>query len=160
MNMAVARRTAAALILSIAGVSFIQQWEGTEQTAYLDSVGVPTICTGSTRNVFIGQKATLAECEKRLVEDTTYAGKAIARCTTAKLTQQQYDALVSFAFNVGGSAYCSSTMARKINNGDCFGAAKEFPRWSYAKGKKLRGLERRRIAEMNVFLTGCQREAV
>ena len=78
---------AIALSLSVAGVGFIQSWEGTERVAYLDSVGVPTICTGSTKGVYVGQKASLAECEHRLIEDTTYAGKAIQRCVREKITQ-------------------------------------------------------------------------
>lgn len=147
--------TAAALSLSLAGVAFIQSWEGTETSAYLDSVRVPTICTGSTRGVYLGQTATLAECEERLVQDTTYAGKAIQRCVTHKLTQEQYDALVSLSFNIGGGALCASTLVRKLNQGDCRGAGAEFLRWDYAGGKRLRGLSNRRAAESNLFLKGC-----
>ena len=75
---------AIALSLSLAGVGFIQSWEGTERVAYLDSVGVPTICTGSTKGVYVGQKATLGECEHRLIEDTSYAGKAVQRASTTR----------------------------------------------------------------------------
>lgn len=143
------------LTLSLAGVGMIQRFEGTEQEAYLDSVAVPTICTGSTKNVFIGQTATLAECEARLVEDSTYAGKAVQRCTQVKLTQEQYDALVSFVFNVGGGAYCKSTLVRKLNTGDCVGAANEFQRWNRAGGRVLPGLTSRRKAEATLFVQGC-----
>ena len=147
--------TAAALSLSLAGIAFIQGWEGTETSAYLDSVRVPTICTGSTRGVYLGQTATLAECEERLVQDTSYAGKAIQRCVQQKLTQGQYDALVSLSFNIGGGAICRSTLVRKLNQGDCRGAGREFLRWDYAGGKKLRGLTKRRAAESNLFLKDC-----
>lgn len=85
------------------------------------------------------------------------AGAAIARCTHVALTQAQYDAPVSFAFNVGGSAYCSSTLVRKLNAGDCWGAASEFRRGVHVKGRKLRGLERRRAEERTAFETGCER---
>lgn len=146
---------AIALSLSVVGVGFIQSWEGTERVAYLDSVGVPTICTGSTKGVYVGQKATIAECEHRLIEDTTYAGKAIQRCVREKITQGQYDALVSLAFNIGGSATCTSTLVRKLNQGDCRGAAEQFLRWDYAKGKRLRGLTNRRMAERELFLRDC-----
>lgn len=143
------------LSLSIVGVGFIQSWEGTERVAYLDSVGVPTICTGSTKGVYVGQTATLGECEHRLIEDTTYAGKAIQRCVREKITQDQYDALVSLAFNIGGGATCTSTLVRKLNQGDCRGAAEQFLRWDYAKGKRLRGLTNRRMAERELFLKDC-----
>lgn len=143
------------LSLSIVGVGFIQSWEGTERVAYLDSVGVPTICTGSTKGVYVGQTATLGECEHRLIEDTTYAGKAIQRCVREKITQDQYDALVSLAFNIGGGATCASTLVRKLNQGDCRGAAEQFLRWDYAKGKRLRGLTNRRMAERELFLKDC-----
>lgn len=143
------------LALSIAGLGFIKGFEGTEYSAYLDSAKVPTICTGSTKGVFLGQQATPAECEYRLVQDTSYAGKAVARCTTAKLSQEQYDAVVSFTFNVGGGAYCRSTLVRKLNAGDCRGAGAEFLRWDYAAGKRLRGLTTRRKAESALFLRGC-----
>jgi len=149
------RVVAAALALSLAGVVFIQSWEGTEQSAYIDSVGVPTICTGSTRAVFIGQNATAAECEERLRDDTTYAGNAIKRCVHTKLTQGQYDALVSLAFNIGSGATCTSTLVRKLNQGDCRGAADQFLRWDYAGGHKLRGLSKRRAAERAIFIKDC-----
>lgn len=146
---------AGALTLSVLGVAFIQGWEGTRSDAYLDSVNVPTICTGSTKNVFIGQHATLAECEERLKEDTTYAGKAVQRLVTVKLTQAQYDALVSLVFNIGPGAFARSTLLRKLNAGDCYGAADEFLRWDRAGGKRLRGLQNRRQAERKEFRTGC-----
>lgn len=143
------------LALSVAGLGLIKGFEGTEYRAYLDSAKVPTICTGSTRGVLIGQHATPAECEHRLVQDSSYAGKAVARCTAAKLSQEQYDAVVSFTFNVGGGAYCRSTLVRKLNAGDCRGAGAEFLRWDYAAGKRLRGLTTRRKAESTLFLKGC-----
>lgn len=146
---------AAALAISVAGLGFIAKHEGTRQEAYLDSVGVPTICTGSTRNVFLGQKATLAECEQRLQEDSTYAGRAVARHVQVKLTQAQYDALVSFVFNVGGGAFSRSTLLRKINAGECHAAAQEFHRWVFAGGVRLRGLVTRRAAEAALWRSGC-----
>ena len=149
---------AVALSLSLTGVAFIQQWEGTEQQAYLDVVGVPTICTGSTRAVRIGQTASLGECQERLRLDTQAAGKALGRCVTAPVTQEQYDALLSLAFNIGGGAICGSTLVRRLNAGDCLGAAEQFPRWDMAGGKHLRGLQNRRQAERKEFLKGCSKD--
>lgn len=146
---------ASALSISLAGIAFIQSEEGTEFEAYLDSVAVPTICTGSTKDVFIGQKATLQECESRLIEDTTYAGKAVQRHVQAKLTQQQYDVLVSFVFNVGAGAFSRSTMLRYINANQCEAAGAEFLRWDRAGGKRLRGLTKRRARESAAWLEDC-----
>ena len=143
------------LALSVAGIVFIQKYEGTSLNAYLDVGQVPTICTGSTRNVFVGQKATLAECEERLREDTTYAGVAVQRYVQTKLSQGQYDALVSFVFNVGPGAFKKSTLLRKLNAGECHAAAREFLRWNKAQGKVYPGLTKRRAAEKEMFEKDC-----
>lgn len=146
---------ASALTISAAGAKFIMQEEGTVQTAYLDAVGIPTICTGSTTNVFLGQTATLAECEQRLQEDTTYAGKAVGRLVAVKLTQGQYDALVSFVFNVGPGAFAKSTLLKRINAGQCEQAGQEFLRWDRAGGQRLKGLTKRRAKESAMWTKDC-----
>lgn len=146
---------ASALLPSTPGVERIKRHEGVSLKAYPDAVQVPTICYGSTRGVFLGQHATLAECEQRLKEDATYAGKAVARYATHRLTQEQYDALVSFVFNLGETQFRKSTLLRKINAGDCYGAGAEFDRWVYAGGRKLRGLVKRRADERQAFESGC-----
>lgn len=120
---------AALLTVSVGGLGLIAGHEGLRTEAYPDPAhgwAVPTICYGSTEGVQRGQRATFEECNARLVQDATYAGRAVARCTHVAITQAQYDALVSFAFNVGGSAYCTSALARRLNAGDCWGAAREF----------------------------------
>lgn len=148
------------LVLSIAGVHFIGNVENGDQgprlQAYLDDVGVPTICTGSTKNVYVPMLATLEECEKRLVEDTTYAGAAVHRLVKVKLTQEMYDSLVSFTFNCGPGALAGSTLLVKLNQGDYCGAGKQFYRWDKAKGKTLRGLTKRRKAEAVPFIEECK----
>lgn len=156
--MSIKRFAAGSLVISALGLGLISQHEGAVTDAYLDPVGIPTICMGHTEGVFLGQKRTLKECEVLLKEDATYAGRAIARCTKVDLTQGQYDALVSFVFNVGGSAYCGSTLVRKLNAGQCFEAGAQFDRWVYAKGRKLPGLVKRRAAERALFETGCVKD--
>ena len=154
--MSVKTKFAAALMsLSVAGVALIQNFEGTETVAYADAVGVPTICTGSTKGVYLGQTATLAECEERLSEDTSYAGEAIGRLVKVKLSQDQYDALVSLVFNIGPGAFARSTLLRRLNDGQCTVAGDEFLRWRYAAGKPLRGLLKRRQAERALFIKDC-----
>ena len=149
------RLSVGALTLSLAGTAFIMQEEGTVFKAYLDPVGVPTICTGSTKRVFLGHTATLRECEERLQEDTSDAGKAIARYVQVRLTQGQYDALLSFVFNVGQGNFSRSTLLRHLNAGECHATADQFKRWVYAKGIKLRGLVKRRAKEAEMFREGC-----
>ncbi len=75
---------------------------------------------------------------------------------TVPVTQQQFDAMVSLAFNVGAHAFSKSTLVRKLNAGDVRGAADEFLRWNKAGGQVLDGLVRRRRAERDLFLTGVQ----
>ena len=150
------RVLACALTLSIAGAQFIQHEDGTVPIAYLDAVGVPTICTGSTKNVFIGHTATPLECAQRLQEDTTYAGKAVARLVRVPVSQGQYDALVSFTFNCGPANLAGSTLLKKLNAGQCREAAAEFQRWDRSKGKHLRGLTERRKREAALFIKDCE----
>lgn len=137
------------------GLDTIKRHEGLSQVAYYDAVRVPTICYGSTEKVFIGQWATMQECDQRLLEDATYAGKAIARTVHVRLSQGQYDALVSLVFNIGGGAFSKSTLLKKINAGDCYGAGREFSRWVYAKGVRLKGLVTRRADERTAWEQGC-----
>lgn len=77
--------------------------------------------------------------------------KAVTRNVTVQLNQDQFDALVSFTFNLGEGNLKQSTLLKKVNAGDFAGAAKEFPRWNKADGKVLAGLVRRRASEALLF---------
>ena len=145
----------AVLTISFAGLAAIATFEGTRTAAYLDSVGVPTICTGHTKTVRLGDVRTLGECEVLLKEDTSEAGRAVSRLVKTDLTQEQYDALVSFTFNVGQGALARSTLLKRVNAGECLQAAAEFLRWDKAGGMRLRGLTIRRKAESEAFKGGC-----
>lgn len=151
---------AGALAVSTAALGFIAGHEGTRLSAYLDPVGIPTICNGHTTGVQLGQRATFEQCNRLLALDASTAGQAVARCTHVAISQAQYDALVSFVFNVGGHAYCQSTLARKLNAGDCWGAGAQFDRWVYARGQRLPGLVKRRAGERTMFESGCESEKV
>lgn len=146
------KHLAAALAISASGLAAVTHFEGVVYHAYLDIAGIPTICVGSTEGVKMGMRASKAECERRLRTDMNYAEHFVKKCTTAPITQHQYDALASFVFNVGGPAYCKSTLVKKLNALDYAGAAAQFPRWSYAAGKYSSGLYTRRLAEQVVFL--------
>jgi lysozyme len=153
------RRLAATLVLSVAGAGALVTYEGSEPVVYRDPVGIPTVCVGHTATVTSADvgKNLAHLCEKLLRADTQAAQQAVRVTVKVRLTQAQYDALVSFAFNVGGAALHSSTLARKLNAGDCLGAAAEFPRWVLAKGQRLPGLVKRRADERKTFETGCSR---
>ena len=135
----------------------IKKHEGLRLKAYPDpaSGGDPwTIGYGHTRNVFKGMEITLAEAQHLLDEDMGDAYACIDHSVTVPLDYRQRDALCSFVFNVGCSAFQKSTLLRLLNAGDFTGAAAQFPRWNKAAGKVMPGLVKRRGAERALFLTG------
>lgn len=134
------------------GLALIQQFEGCRLEAYRDSVGVWTIGYGSTRGVEPGDRITKTQALELLEADVERHADYVRRYVNVALTQSQFDALCSFVFNVGGGAFQRSTLLRKLNDGDCFGAADELLRWTKAGGKELAGLVRRREAERALFL--------
>ena len=136
--------TAGALVIAIA-TPFISKWEGVRTEAYLDIVGVPTICFGDTHGVQIGDKATMSECVDRLEEDVQAFYAEISPCMTNRGIPLGVQAsMLELAFNVGSGPVCRSTMMRKANAGDYVGACNELRRWVKAGGKRVRGLENRR----------------
>jgi lysozyme len=155
----VVRKLAATLVISVAGLAAITRDEGNVQKVYLDPVGIPTVCAGHTRTVTkadVGKTYTAQRCAELLKQDTAEAQRAVGKLVRVPITQQQYDALVSFTFNVGSGNLASSTLLRKLNAGDCHGAAAEFPRWNRAKGRVLPGLTTRRAHERASFEEDCQ----
>lgn len=156
LNSAKSKLAVAALSLSMAGVTAIATREGGfVRTGYRDPVGIPTVCAGHTKTAIVGKTVPIATCERLLKEDTTEAQAAVKRLVKIKITQAQYDELTDFVFNVGTGNFASSTLLRKVNAGDCRGAGAEFPRWVYAKGQYLRGLENRRILNRKGWESGC-----
>ncbi|KAF1005460.1 MAG: Lysozyme RrrD [Luteibacter sp.] len=147
----------AALALSIAA-GLVAKFEGTRYTAYPDPAtkGAPwTICEGHTRGVKQGDTATRAQCDDYLRQDLAEANDAIDRCITAPLSVNQRAALISAVVNAGPPLVCGSTLQRKANAGDLAGMCAELSRWTWAAGRQLPGLVRRR-AEERVL---CERAA-
>jgi lysozyme len=153
------RAAAAVLAVSFGGAAFIISHEGTENRVYLDPVGIPTVCTGHTATVTradVGRTFSAEVCARLLREDLYAAETAVKRHVKVPVTQEQYDALVSFTFNVGQGNFKRSSLLRRLNAGQCTAAAREFHKWVYADGVRLRGLERRRAEESALFATGCK----
>jgi len=134
------------------GLSLIKSFEGLRLQAYQDSVGVWTIGYGATRGVKAGMSITKEQAERMLLNDVQRFEPEIERLVTAKLSQNQWDALTSFTYNLGAANLESSTLRRLLNAGDYAGAAEQFTRWNKAGGKVLPGLVRRRAAERELFL--------
>lgn len=134
------------------GLSLIKSFEGLRLQAYKDAVGVWTVGYGTTRGVKAGMSINKEQAERMLVNDVQCFEPEVERLVTVPLSQNQWDALMSFTYNLGSANLESSTLLRKLNAGDYAGAADQFPRWNKAGGKVLPGLVRRRAAERDLFL--------
>ena len=135
------------------GLRLIKDFEGLRLNAYQDAVGVWTIGYGHTNTAYPGQRITTAQATALLRQDVANFENAVNRAVRVPLNENQFAALVSFAYNVGSGALNSSTLLRRLNAGDTFGAANEFLRWNRAGGRVLAGLTRRREAERSLFLS-------
>ena len=147
-------KAAEAVNISLAGIAAIKGYEGCVLTAYPDpgTGNEPwTIGVGHTGGVVPGMTITEDEAGDLLREDIQSSEDAVNHLVTVPITQGQYDALVSFTFNLGQGALAQSTLLRKLNAGDYSGAAAEFSRWNQAAGKVLPGLVTRRAAEAKMF---------
>ena len=127
------------------------EFEGLRLKAYKDTAGVPTIGYGHTHNVRMGDQITSWYAKDLLSEDIAYFESKVKELNVAR-TEGQLDALVSFAFNLGVDRLKESTLLKIIREGGNKSQIKrEFKRWVYADGKKLKGLERRREWEAKRF---------
>lgn len=142
---------------SKSGINLIKSFEGKRLNAYDDGVGVWTIGFGTIKypnGVWVkkGDTCTEEQAEAYLKNDLVKFEDAINRLVKVQLTQNQFDALASFTYNLGETNLSSSTLLRKLNAKDYKGAADQFERWNKAGGKVMNGLTRRREAERNLFL--------
>lgn len=144
--------------MSMNGIALIQASEGLKLKPYLCPAGVPTIGYGSTMyengaHVKLSDPAITKEgAIAILFHQLIGYENAVNRYVKAPLNQNQFDALVDFAYNSGIGALQKSTLLKKLNSGDYVGAAKEFDKWVYGGGKKLGGLVKRRANEKALFL--------
>lgn len=141
----------------VLGKNLIKEFEGFRAEAYLCPAGIWTVGYGTTKingnKVKSGMKITTDEADMFLEQDLKSFEDSINRLVSVELTQNQFDALVAFVYNVGAGNFETSTLLKKLNAGLFEEAAEQFLRWDKAKGKTLAGLTRRRKAEKNLFLS-------
>ena len=147
--------TAGAVALAVVGLG---PDEGLRTTAYLDVVGIPTVCFGETRGVSLGDTYTVAECEAMLMVRAQEFEDRIKPCIANynKLPVEVRASLIRLSYNIGTGAFCGSTIVKKLNRGDIRGACNGFPAWKYAGGKVIRGLQLRREREKKQCLSGLE----
>ncbi|WP_413535204.1 lysozyme [Rahnella inusitata] len=168
MQPSIVRRCAVAAVLAIAallpqtptlktsaaGLALIADFEGCRLSAYQCSAGVWTNGIGHTAGVKPQTQISERQAAVNLVEDVMRVEKGITRCMPVAMPQPVYDAVMSFAFNVGVTAACKSTLAFFINKGEWRKACEQLPRWVFVNGVRVTGLERRRANELAYCLRG------
>lgn len=167
MNTLVKRCTAAAVLLiaaalpdyhqlhtSGAGLRLIADFEGCQLSPYKCQAGTWTNGIGHTAGVTPRGHITERQAAGNLIADVLTVERAMRRCMAVTMPQPVYDAVVAFAFNVGIAAACKSTLAFFINRGQWLRACNQLPRWVYVNGVVSSGLERRRLAERKLCLSG------
>lgn len=142
------------------GLTLIKESEGLSLKPYLDVVGVPTIGWGST---YYRDNKKVTMNDKPITEDEANSllayiankdfGSFINKVVKVELNQNQFDALVSFAYNLGNGNLQNSTLLKKVNSGDFIGASNEFIKWNKVGKKELAGLTKRREKEKKLFLS-------
>jgi lysozyme len=140
------------------GVDLICEFEGEQLIAYDDGVGVWTIGFGTIKypngvRVKKGDTCTLDQAKEYMRHDLIEFEHTVNSSVKVPLNQNQFDALVSLAYNIGSSAFKSSTLVKKLNAGDYQGAADQFGAWINAGGKRMQGLVNRRDREKLLFLS-------
>ena len=145
--------------LSNNGLNLIKGFEGFKSAPYLDSAGVATIGYGTilypdgTAVTMNDSPITEAQAEQYLAFEINQKTSSIDQMVTSSVNQNQFDALVSFAYNLGLGALHGSTLLKLVNQSDFANAALEFPKWDHAGGVVVAGLLTRRLAEQTLFST-------
>ncbi|PIT68757.1 lysozyme [Bartonella tribocorum] len=145
--------------ISKEGLALIKQVEGLRLTAYEDSGGVWTIGYGHTSaagapSVHKDMQITEKEAEKILFQNLREFESAVQKAVTVPLSDEQFAALVSFSYNVGITAFCNSTLLKKLNKGEYEAIPAELQKWTRVGGKRVKGLVNRRAAEAGLWAKG------
>lgn len=141
------------------GYAVIRQFEGFEAKAYKDTGGVWTIGFGTIKypngvRVREGDTCTREQAETWLRSDSKWVDACLDKYVKVKVSQNQFDAMASFVYNIGESQFTKSTFLTLLNQGNFVGAAGQFDRWIFDNGKRIQGLVNRRAAEKALFLKG------
>jgi GH24 family phage-related lysozyme (muramidase) len=137
--------------ISEEGKSLIKKFEGCKLEAYLDAVNVPTIAYGRTKNVKMGDVCTQEQAEAWLDEELHEYEGYVKDQVNVNLEQYQFDALVSWVYNLGPTNLSKSTLLKVLNDGKYNDVPAQIRRWNKAGGNVLEGLTRRREAEALLF---------
>lgn len=146
--------------ISEKGLNLIKKYEGFSSRPYMCPANIPTIGYGSTYYPN-GTKVKLSDdsiSEEEATQILEYIaqkdfGSAVNKFVIVELTQNQFDALVSFAYNIGRTAFENSTLLKLLNRGEYEAAAEQFEKWNKSGGKVLSGLTKRRFDEQKLFLS-------
>jgi len=137
--------------ISTEGIALIKKFEGCKLESYKCAAGVWTIGYGSTKLITQDMSITQDEAEKLLIKDIAEFEEFVLEASEMPLSQHQFDALVSWTFNLGPSNLNASTMLKVLNKGEYEDVPAQIKRWNKAGGKVLDGLIRRREAEALLF---------
>jgi len=148
------RQSASALRASLEGRQFVKSWEALRLKVYDDGSGYQTVGWGHRTSLANGSPITKAYAENLFMEDMRQAEGVVRLFIRVPLAIHEFDALASFAFNVGGRQFGQSTLRRVLNELDYQEAGYEFLKWTRSGGREVRGLVRRRNAEHRMFLEG------
>lgn len=138
----------------LAGSGTVSYFEGKENRAYVDPVGIYTICYGETKDVKKGDYKTDDECLESLASELVAHEKGMLKVIKVPLSTKEQAAYLSFTYNLGVRSFTNSTLLKKLNAGDRLGACNELLRWDFANGKRLTGLTKRRQEENKLCLEG------
>ena len=133
------------------GIDLIKHFEVCELEAYQCAAGVWTIGYGHTKGVQPGDQWSESHANHMLEVELEEYENYVSTAVTVPLSQNQFDALVSWVYNLGNGNLTSSTMLKVLNSGDYAGVPAQIKRWNKAGGKVLEGLTRRRQAEADMF---------
>jgi lysozyme len=133
------------------GINLIKEFEGLRLSKYDDVTGHATIGYGTLWKEGMPDICTAQEAEEWLKEECVTIEKALATMVMVPLNQNQFDALISFCYNIGTGAFAGSTLLRLLNQGEYDAAAAQFPRWVLSHGERYPGLVRRREREKELF---------
>lgn len=138
--------------ISTEGIALIKKFEGCELEAYRCSADVPTIGYGHTRGVSDGDTCTQEEADQLLKDDLEEFENYVKDLVDVELSQNEFDALVAWTYNLGPTNLRESTLLKRLNDEDKGDVPFQMKRWNKASGQVLDGLVRRREAEALLFL--------